>query len=105
MTRDQLIDAFDGIDSRYILAAAARIEGGAIIAFRRQRLVRTVLIAAAITALLTATAYATGLFGLSTRRITPICLGTQTRRFPKPMRRRWKSCVIHIGTAISPSAA
>lgn len=71
MTRDQLIDAFDGIDSRYILAAAARIEGGANIAFRRQRLVRTVLIAAAITALLTATAYATGLFGLSTRRITP----------------------------------
>ena len=71
MTRDQLVDAFDGIDSRYILSAAERIESGAVITFRRRKVIRTVLIAAAITALLAATAYAAGLFGLTARRITP----------------------------------
>ena len=71
MTRDQLIDAFDGIDSRFILSAARRIEGGDIVRLHRRKVIRTILIAAAITALLAASAYATGLFGLTARRISP----------------------------------
>ena len=71
MTRDQLVDAFDGINSRFILSAARRIEGGDIVQLHRRKVIRTVLIAAAITALLAATAYAAGLFGLTARRITP----------------------------------
>ena len=71
MTRDQLVDAFDGIDSRFILSAARRIEGSDIVQLHRRKVIRTVLIAAAITALLAATAYAAGLFGLTARRITP----------------------------------
>ncbi len=71
MTRDQLVDAFDGIDSRFILSAARRIEGGDIVQLHRRKVIRTVLIAAAITVLLAATAYAAGLFGLTARRITP----------------------------------
>ena len=75
MTRDQLVDAFDGIDSRFILSAARRIETSAVIPLRRRKVIRTVLIAAAITALLAATAYAAGLFGLTARRITPELTG------------------------------
>lgn len=71
MTRDQLVDAFDGIDSRFILSAARRIEGCDIVQLHRRKVICTVLIAAAITTLLAATAYAAGLFGLTARRITP----------------------------------
>ncbi len=71
MTRDQLVDAFDAIDSRFILSAARRLEVGTVVPLRRRKVIRTVLIAAAITAMLTATAYAAGPFGLTARRITP----------------------------------
>ena len=70
MTTMQLYAALGGIDPAYVAEAEAvfRRPAGRTVRLRRKRLWRTVLLAAALTALFTATAYAAGLFGLSARQ-------------------------------------
>ncbi|MBR1456142.1 MAG: hypothetical protein IJ594_03140, partial [Oscillospiraceae bacterium] len=70
MTGERFFDAFGGIDPSYLLAVdeiLARAEQRTV--RPRRRVLRTLLIAAAIAALLTVTAYAAGLFGLQARLI------------------------------------
>ena len=70
MNKDQFFETFGLIDPRYVLSVAELLERGEAARVRpRRRLWRTLLIAAALTALLSATAYATGIFGLEARRI------------------------------------
>lgn len=70
MTKNQFFDTFGQIDAAYILAVEDVLSGNSkVIHLRRKRIVRTILIAAAIASLLTLTAYATGLFGLISRVI------------------------------------
>ena len=70
MTNEQFIDAFGGIDSRFILSAAVRIETARAVP-RRSRGLRVLLIAAVIATLLGATAYAMGVLGLG-ERVFPV---------------------------------
>lgn len=70
MTKEQFFDAFGQIDGAYILAAGDALYGKAETArVSYKKLVRTLIIAAAIAALLTLTAYAAGWFGLTGRVI------------------------------------
>lgn len=70
MTKEQFFDAFGQIDGAYVLAAGDAIYGKTETArVSYKKLVRTLIIAAVIAALLTLTAYAAGLFGLTGRVI------------------------------------
>ena len=70
MTKEQFFDAFGQIDGAYVLAAGDAIYGKTETArVSYKKLVRTLIIAAVISALLTLTAYAAGLFGLTGRVI------------------------------------
>lgn len=70
MTKEQFFDAFGQIDGAYILAAGDALYGKAETArVSYKKLVRTLIIAAVIAALLTLTAYAAGWFGLAGRVI------------------------------------
>lgn len=69
ITKNELFDAVGAMDDRYLLEAAQALGLGQTRVRPRRLLWRTLLIAAALTALMTATAYAAGLFGLSARRI------------------------------------
>ena len=70
MTKEQFFDAFGQIDGAYVLAAGYAIYGKTETArVSYKKLVRTLIIAAVIAALLTLTAYAAGLFGLTGRVI------------------------------------
>ena len=70
MTKEQFFDAFGQIDGAYILAAGDALYGKAETArVSYKKLVRTLIIAAVIAALLTLTAYAAGWFGLTGRVI------------------------------------
>ena len=70
MTKEQFFDAFGQIDGAYVLAAGDALYGKVETArVSYKKLVRTLIIAAAIAALLTLTAYAAGLFGLTGRVI------------------------------------
>ena len=70
MTKEQFFDAFGQIDGAYVLAAGDAIYGKPETArVSYKKLVRTLIIAAVIAALLTLTAYAAGLFGLTGRVI------------------------------------
>ena len=64
MTKEQFFDAFGQIDGTYVLAAGDVLYGKAETAHvSYKKLVRTLIIAAVIAALLTLTAYAAGWFG------------------------------------------
>ena len=70
MTKEQFFDAFGQIDGAYILAAGDVLYGKTETAhISYKKLVRTLIIAAVIAALLTLTAYAAGWFGLTSRVI------------------------------------
>ena len=70
MTKEQFFDAFGQIDGAYVLAAGDAIYGKTETArVSYKKLVRTLIIAAVIAALLTLTAYAAGWFGLTGRVI------------------------------------
>lgn len=70
MTKEQFFDAFGQIDGAYVLAAGDALYGKAETArVSYKKLVRTLIIAAVIAALLTLTAYAAGWFGLAGRVI------------------------------------
>lgn len=70
MTKEQFFDAFGQIDGAYVLAAGDALYGKAATArVSYKKLVRTLIIAAVIAALLTLTAYAAGWFGLTGRVI------------------------------------
>lgn len=70
MTKEQFFDAFGQIDGAYVLAAGDALYGKAETArVSYKKLVRTLIIAAVIAALLTLTAYAAGWFGLTSRVI------------------------------------
>ena len=70
MTKEQFFDAFGQIDGAYVLAAGDAIYGKTETArVSYKKLVRTLIIAAVIAALLTLTAYAAGWFGLAGRVI------------------------------------
>ena len=64
-----LFEAVGEIDGKYVLAAAEALEdsGKIVNMHSRKKLWRTLLIAAALSALFVGTAFATGLFGLSSR--------------------------------------
>ena len=69
-----ILEAVGEISDRYVLEADAALDG--LRQFRsRRRAVRTLLLAAALVLLFAATAYATGLFGLSAR-LAPLSAGT-----------------------------
>ena len=71
MTKEQFFDAFGQIDGTFILAAGDALYGKPETArVSYKKLVRTLIIAAVIAALLTLTAYAAGWFGLTGRVIT-----------------------------------
>ena len=70
MTKEQFFDAFGQIDGAYVLAAGNALYGKQeTVHASYKKLVRTLIIAAAIAALLTLTAYAAGWFGLTGRVI------------------------------------
>lgn len=70
MTKEQFFDAFGQIDGAYVLAAGDAIYGKTETArVSYKKLVRTLIIAAVIAALLTLMAYAAGWFGLTGRVI------------------------------------
>lgn len=70
MTKEQFFDAFGQIDGAYVLAAGDALYGKLETAHvSYKKLVRTLIIAAVIAALLTLTAYAAGWFGLTGRVI------------------------------------
>ena len=70
MTKEQFFDAFGQIDGAYVLAAGDALYGkGETARVSYRKLVRTLIIAAVIAALLTLTAYAAGWFGLTGRVI------------------------------------
>ena len=71
MTKEQFFDAFGQIDGAYVLAAGDALYGkAATVRVSYKKLVRTLIIAAVIAALLTLTAYAAGWFGLAGRVIS-----------------------------------
>lgn len=71
MTKEQFFDAFGQIDSAYVLAAGNALYGKQETAHvSHKKLVRTLIIAAVIAALLTLTAYAAGWLGLAGRVIS-----------------------------------
>ena len=71
MTKEQFFDAFGQIDGAYVLSAGDALYGKPETArVSYKKLVRTLIIAAVIAALLTLTAYAAGWFGLTGRVIT-----------------------------------
>lgn len=72
MTKDQFFNDFGQIDPAYVFAVDEILTGTGkkSAALSRRKLLRTALIAAAIMGLLTATAYAAGLFGLRERLIS-----------------------------------
>ena len=71
MTKEQFFDAFGQIDGAYVLAAGDALYGKAETArVSYKKLVRTLIIAAVIAALLTLTAYAAGRLGLTGRMIS-----------------------------------
>ena len=70
MTKEQFFDAFGQIDGAYVLAAGDTLYGKAETArVSHRKLMRTLIIAAVVAALLTLTAYAAGWFGLTSRVI------------------------------------
>ena len=70
MTKKQFFDAFGQIDGAYVLAAGDALYGKTETAhISYKKLVRTLIIAAVIAALLTLTAYAAGWFGITVRVI------------------------------------
>ena len=70
MTKERFFDAFGQIDGAYVLAAGDALYGKTETAHvSYKKLVRTLIIAAVIAALLTLTAYAVGWFGLTGRVI------------------------------------
>ena len=71
MTKEQFFDAFGQIDGAYVLAAGVALYGKLETAHvSYKKLVRILIIAAVIAALLTLTAYAAGWFGLTGRVIS-----------------------------------
>lgn len=92
MTGEHFFDVFGEIDSVYILAAEETLEKaeGRAARFSRRKCIRTALIAAAIAGLLTAAAYAAGLFGLQARLIPDAEAADQSFTVPKKAEKTWE---------------
>lgn len=69
MTGEKFFEAFGEIDPAYVSAVDRILERAEenTVPFPRRKMIKTILIAAALVGLLTATAYAAGLFGLQAR--------------------------------------